>query len=121
MHTVNEFDSIYRQACELVEKYKPCQIKDDTCIRFRKGMGANFCCGKCNNLIENSCSVKALQCKLEFCKAAWEDMDFSLKLKFTCLKKEAIKNNFYVIKGGVSIRRQTKEDFFPISCERLGC
>lgn len=54
-------DRLYRHADRLIKKYNPCEVKNGKCL------DGDFCCGSCEHLTENGCSVNCLSCKLHLC------------------------------------------------------
>ncbi|MBP3634938.1 MAG: hypothetical protein J6J17_00565 [Bacilli bacterium] len=75
------YSFIYDTVCEYIDKKymecNYCDFKDDVCIYFRnnpKIMHKNGCCysdargGLCKNLVNNSCSIKSISCKLYSCE-----------------------------------------------------
>lgn len=79
---INErYSLIYDKVCEYIDKKymkcNYCDFKDDVCIYFRYHNmleHKNGCCysdargGLCENLVNNSCKIKSISCKLYSCE-----------------------------------------------------
>lgn len=71
-----KYDELYEKADKILKKYNPCKVEGKgacaTCLsgRHPDGTGISFCCGGCQHLGKNGCTVKALSCKLWICNIA---------------------------------------------------
>ena len=80
-NTEKRYSFIYDNVCEYIDKkYQKCNycdFKDDICVFFRNNKDIcheNGCCysdsrgGLCKNLVNNSCQIKSISCKLYSCE-----------------------------------------------------
>lgn len=62
------YDVLFDQADRIVKKVNPCNIrKNESGELVCNGVSPEWCCGGCQYLTTNGCSVKALGCKLWLC------------------------------------------------------
>jgi hypothetical protein len=68
------FDRLYAQSEQVLGKYQPCQIRDGSCYSMRTDpqrhvrMKMAFCCGGCQHLGPQGCTVESIHCKLFICE-----------------------------------------------------
>ena len=69
-----EYDEVYAKAQALFDKHKPCNIQHHpngkvscNCYKLENNH-SKLCCSRCEYLSKNGCRVKALDCKLWYCK-----------------------------------------------------
>jgi hypothetical protein len=63
------YDRLYEIADFLLKKHNPCGHSNGKCGGMKTYTFQGGCCGECEHLRANGCSVKALYCKLWVCGA----------------------------------------------------
>jgi hypothetical protein len=68
------FDRLYAQADQALAQHQPCRIEGGSCYSMRtdparhRRMKMAFCCGGCQHLGPQGCTVESLHCKLFICE-----------------------------------------------------
>ena len=68
------YDILYFIGSLLIEHYNPCKITKTPGGKATCAMNGP-CCGRCEHLGDNGCTVKALGCKIALCREdSWETL-----------------------------------------------
>lgn len=115
-----KYDKLYNEAQKIIDIENPCQFNDGLCIKEHNNIKQNkevsqYCCCKsvfpneinhCKHFIEDvGCGVKALGCKIWFCKTAWKNFSKKAKKQMNYIFKQAYNLEIDYI-------RKSKEELF---------
>ncbi len=97
-----EYDRLYEEASDLLNKYNPCQFEGNQCVRNRIDLESghfrpdgdvvkNGCCDttSCSHLTSRGCNTKALGCKLHICSELHRRKHREFYTKIKLLTREA--------------------------------
>lgn len=103
----NLYDTLYDEACEVLKKYSPCNIKyDAACGLTCTYMTPNRCCEGCKHHSDTGCTVRSLACKLYLC---WD----AGKQKKSQDALTPIRQRAWVAKVPMGFRMSKEENFAP--------
>lgn len=116
-----EYDRIYDAADTALKKHNPCQIQRDeqgvvSCADTRRMAQEKYrtpmlCCGGCQHLGPNGCTVKSLSCKLWLCTTIRGDYKHEATHPVLVAELEALRRHGITV--GVPMGfRDRKEDVF---------
>jgi hypothetical protein len=90
----------YNELCDkadaLLAQYNPCEIKDGKCKR------GYFCCDGCIHLVNNSCSIRSLLCKVWICDVVSKTVDKQLIDDLRLIYNEGLVNNMIIFRGDLN-------------------
>ncbi len=91
------YDSLCRQADEVLEKINPCRRTGVDCTFGKEGV--IFCCQGCKHLGPSGCTEKSLTCKLWLCGKSREKFPLA-QLALEAIAKKAARIGFYQVLRG---------------------